>query len=966
MAKALATLARRIRARAGELIAAQTESGSLVQLHKAFKEALIRDLTPEGFADSYAQTIACGLLSAAMGRSSGPLAQECVADAVYATSPFLKELLGAFIEAGGRRGPGRGAALDLGELGIGEVVDLLRDADMQAVLADFDRRNPDEDPVIHFYELFLKEYDPEQRVKRGVFYTPRPVVAFIVRSVHELLRTEFGLGDGLASTATWGEVVAARPGTRLPQGAKESDPFVRILDPATGTGTFLVECVDLIHETMVRKWLALGLAARRDGPEIRALWNDYVPRHLLPRLTGFELMMAPYAVAHVKLGLKLAETGYRFGSDAKAQIYLTDALEPAQDLDMQLAFTSQALAHEAKAANEAKETRFTAVIGNPPYSGLSKNMGAWITGLLRGQGGRGAACASYFHVDGEPLGERKVWLQDDYVKFLRLGQAYVERAGIGILAMITNHGYLDNPTFRGMRHALRGTFNLLRITDLHGNSRKKERPPAGVSDENVFDIEQGVAILVAAAGAARDAIEHRDLWGGRKEKSARLAGGPARYRALAPSSPLHLFTAAFGEEAEYSGFPAVTDIFRTSVSGIVTARDDLVVHFDLEGAKDALRQLADPRVSDVDIGNSFAVSDNYAWTLSEARARLRSRGAGAAAIRDILYRPFDVRKMVYEPELIFRMRSSVMRHMTEGPPNLALAVSRSVEIGRGWEHAWCSAMAIQHHSVSLKEVNYLLPLWLHPEGTETRSLPNIAPAVADRVAALTGLAWDDCAEEPEQGAPGGVTPETAAPAGTAPKRRGRGEPGTSFGPRDLFDYVYAVLHSPAYRRRYADYLKSDFARIPLPAGRELFEALRRLGCELVALHLVDLRALPILDDPKSVRLAGSGEPRVAKPPEYDAALGRVAINADRWFETVPQAAWDFHVGGYRPAQKWLKDRAAKGGRKPYPGRVLTDEDILHYRRLVAALARTAELMPLVDEEIARLGGWPGAFREMRG
>ena len=393
MAKALAALARRIRDRANELIAAQTATGSLVKLHKAFKDALIHDLTPEGFADTYAQTIAYGLLSTAISRASGALTQDDMAANVAGTSPFLKEMLGTFIEAGGRKS-GKAQGLDFDELGITDVVELLRNADMEAVLADFDRKNPDEDPVIHFYELFLKEYDAAQKVKRGVFYTPRPVVGFIVRSVDEVLRTEFGLEDGLASTATWGEVTAASEGQgrrrdqTLPEGAKESDPFVRILDPATGTGTFLVECVDLIHKTMVAKWKAAG---KRDA-EIKTLWNAYVPAHLLPRLTGFELMMAPYAIAHVKLGLKLADTGYTFGSDARAQIYLTNALEPAQDMDMQLAFMSEALAHEAKAANAAKETRFTVVVGNPPYSVLSGNLSKQSRSLI--DGFRGTAAMS--------------------------------------------------------------------------------------------------------------------------------------------------------------------------------------------------------------------------------------------------------------------------------------------------------------------------------------------------------------------------------------------------------------------------------------------------------------------------------------------------------------------------------------------------------------------------------------------
>ena len=273
----------------------------------------------------------------------------------------------------------------------------------------------------------------------------------------------------------------------------------------------------------------------------------------------------------------------------------------------------------------------------------------------------------------------------------------------------------------------------------------------------------------------------------------------------------------------------------------------------------------------------------------------------------------------------------------------------------------------ESHTISnkTKEINYLFPLWLKPQGTETRTLPNIAPAFAARVAALTGLTWDDCVEGPKQGALGGILPRKAEQTAMfAPPRRERGEPGKSFGPRDLFDYIYAVLHSPAYRARYADYLKSDFARIPLPGSRALFEALVPLGTELVALHLLDTAALPILADPKGIRLAGSGEARVAHKPEYDAKLQRVTINASRWFEAVPPVAWDFHIGGYQPAQKWLKDRAARGGKKASDGRVLTDDDILHYRRMIVALTRTAALMPQVDTVVEAHGGWPGAFRGM--
>ena len=335
---------------------------------KAFQEALVHDLDADGFADMYAQTIAYGLLSARVENPQGKTADDLAAQM---TNPFLKELMETFIHVGGRKGKaGTGPGLDFDELGVSEVVELLDAANMEAVVRDFGDLRPEEDPVIHFYELFLKEYDPEEKVKRGVFYTPRPVVFYIVRSVDELLRTEFGLTDGLADTATWGEMSARHPGLKIPPGTKPDEAFVQILDPATGTGTFLVEVIDLIHRTMTKKWKGGGHGDR----EIDRLWNDYVPWHLLTRLYGYELLMAPYAIAHMKIGLKLYETGYCFGSDERVRIYLTNALEPAQDFSDRLAFAIPALAHEAQAVNVIKRhQRFTVLIGNPPYSVNSAN-----------------------------------------------------------------------------------------------------------------------------------------------------------------------------------------------------------------------------------------------------------------------------------------------------------------------------------------------------------------------------------------------------------------------------------------------------------------------------------------------------------------------------------------------------------------------------------------------------------------
>ena len=965
MAKALAALARRIRDRANELIAAQTATGSLVKLHKAFKEALIHDLTPEGFADTYAQTIAYGLLSTAISRASGALTQDDMAANVAGTSPFLKEMLGTFIKAGGRKS-GKAQRLDFDELGITDVVELLRNADMEAVLADFDRKNPDEDPVIHFYELFLKEYDAAQKVKRGVFYTPRPVVGFIVRSVDEVLRTEFDLEDGLASTANWGEVIAASKGKegaeiKLPNGAKESDPFVRILDPATGTGTFLVECVDLIHKTMVAKWKAAG----KRGAEIKALWNAYVPDHLLPRLTGFELMMAPYAIAHVKLGLKLADTGYTFGSDARAQIYLTNALEPAQIIP-QFDFMSAALAHEAQVANKAKETRFTVVVGNPPYSGASSNNSAPAQALVAG----------YRSINGVSLGERKIWVQNDYVKFFGLAEAIANRTETGVLGYITDNSFTDGPTFRGLRHALQSRYRRNWVIDLGGKSTALRDDSA---DANVFEeIQQGVAVIIGAMLPGDQKTYKFRLRGTLNDKYDISNKETAKSLAVTRGYPREEFYDFFSEplmhtEGEFDSYAKLNTIFNLTCTGVQTSRDELVVNFAKQELLATVTAFSTDSLSDSEARLAFfgpskpgkmPAGDTRHWKVSQVRKWLQSSKGWMKTATPISYRPFDNRYFYADEGLSDWPRPELSAAMAKRG-NVALVAVRRTENSGPYTYAFVTDTTLSNHVLSSKDGSYGMPLYLRPDGVTGSERSSIAPAFTARVAALTGLIYDDCIKGPKQGALGGILPKKAEQTALfAPARRERGEPGKSFGPRDLFDYIYAVLHSPAYRARYVDYLKSDFARIPLPGSRALFEALVPLGTKLVALHLLDAEGLPVLKDPKGIRLAGSGEARVAYKPEYDATLGRVTINATRWFESVPQVAWDFHVGGYQPAQKWLKDRAAKGGKKASDGRVLTEDDILHYRRMIIALTRTAELMPQVDVIVERHGGWPAAFRGM--
>ena len=954
LSERLAELARAIRDRILTALAIETEAGPLTQLMKAFKTALVHDLDEAGFADMYAQTIAYGLLSARITDPARRTADDLAAH--MRTNPFLKELMETFLHVGGRRGKAGGPGIDFDELGVSEVVELLDQANMEAVVRDFGDRNPQEDPVIHFYEHFLAGYNKKQKVSRGVFYTPRPVVSYIVRSVDELLRTEFGLADGLADTTTWGEMAKRHEDLKIPEGTSPTQAFVQILDPATGTGTFLVEVIDLIHNTMAAKWKSQGHGEKKS----QTLWNEYVPKHLLPRLHGYELLMAPYAIAHLKIGLKLFETGYGFESDERARVYLTNALEPAEDEQLMLDFLP-ALAHEAKAVNEIKrKQRFTVVIGNPPYSGLSSNMGSWIDGLLKGRLLDGATTASYYHVDGAPLGERKVWLQDDYVKFIRLSQWLLDGTGVGVHGYISNHGYLDNSTFRGMRWSLMQSFRRIRVLDLHGNLKKKEVPPGGGRDVNVFDIQQGVAIgLFTKAGAARS-VRHADLWGERDSKYGWLLehGSLAtEWAQLEPAPPFYLFEPFddAGTGAYYDG-SAINQIMPVNVTGIVTARDDFVIDFDGGGLRSRIADLRSKSLSDDVIRKKYFVGkgskkyppgDSRGWKLPAARLKIREDDQWDERYAPVLYRPFDIREMYYVPWMVDWPRTEAMPHLLAGK-NVGLIFMRQVAMGNEYTHFGASRHPVDNRAFySNKGIMSFGPLYLYPgvgkadgslfsrwaNGKDGRT-PNLDSGFVEQIGAATELRFVS---------------------------DGRGDLREAFGPEDVFAYIYTVFHSPGYRSHYEAQLKLDFPRVPLPGGVDLFRKLAEAGHDILALHLLES---PKLGKPITT-YTGHRNPEIGRVGWSD---GTVWIDAGKTnarerhratkpgtigFQGVPEEVWDFQIGGYQVCHKWLKDRK---------GRSLSDEDIAHYQKIVVALSETIHIMAEIDEVIEANGGWPDAFQ----
>jgi predicted helicase len=876
-----------------------------------FRKVLIHDLSPAQFADMYAQTICYGLFAA---RCNAPATERFTRQNagfdLPRTNPFLRKMFDYI------------AGVNLDERivwAVDDLAELLHHTDMEAILKDFGKHTRQEDPVVHFYETFLAAYDHRMREVRGVYYTPEPVVSYIVRSIDHILKTDFKLQDGLADAT---KIKVAQTTSK-----KKMDVHkVQILDPATGTGTFLYGIIDHIYN---------------DFKDDKGMWSSYVSQHLLPRLFGFELLMAPYAVAHMKLGLQLKQSGYDFQSAERLRIYLTNTLEEAHAMSGLPLFT-QWIAEEANAASDIKkDAPVMVVLGNPPYSGHSANTGKWISGLLRGSDTQtGQKTGNYFEVDGQPLGERNPkWLNDDYVKFIRFAQWRIEQTGYGILAFISNNGYLDNPTFRGMRQSLMQTFDDIYILDLHGSSKKKERCPDGSEDKNVFDIQQGVAIGIfikrTSSKNGLATVRHADLWGKRANKYTKLyesSTASTKWNRLEPSRPYYLYVPQDQTmRDEYEQCWKVTDILPVNSVGIVTARDALTIHFSREDAWTTVSDFA--RLPSEKAREKFNLGkDAQDWQVELAQKDLLNSGLKQEGLKDIFYRPFDIRHTYYTGTsngFHCRPRSEVMYHMLHGK-NCAMHLCRQISL-QNWAHIFATNLITDDCYVSNKtsERGYILPLYLYPSDSLNANLledtlvirkPNLSPKFIEDFAARLKMKF---------------IPD------------GKGDRKKTFGPEDIFNYIYAVFHSPTYRSRYAEFLKMDFPCLPLTSNPELFRKLCSLGDELVALHLMEKQGKKITSYPAAAGDSAVQTVRYTEP--QGDTKGRVWINTTQYFEGVPKEVWEFHVGGYQVCAKWLKDRK---------GRKLTYYDLTHYQQIVSTLSETIKLMENIDTTINASGGWP--------
>lgn len=850
--------------------------GELMVQYQAFKENLIHDITPEDFSDIYAETIAYGMFAARLHDTTlDTFSRQEALELLPKSNPFLRSLF-SYV-----------AGYDLDDRIVWIIDDLARvfqACDVAKLMENFGKLTGQNDPFLHFYETFLAAYNPSKRKARGVWYTPEPVVNFIVRAVDEVLQTEFGLPDGLADTSKvtldWDTGQTDKKGKAVT--IKKEVHRVQILDPATGTGTFLAEVI---------KQIAPKIQGVAPG-----MWSSYIESDLIPRLHGFELLMASYAMCHMKLDMILTEMGYKPTKEPpRLSVYLTNSLEQGEPANQTLPFT-QWLSREAKGANTIKrDMPIMCVIGNPPYLGEGGVSEGWIGSLMD----------DYKKEPGglEKLKERNPkWLNDLYVKFIHLSSHLIEKNGEGVLGFITNHGYLDNPTFRGMRWHLLNTFDKIWVLDLHGNAKKKEVTPEGKTDKNVFDIQQGVSIIIGVkkkgGGKGLAEVMHGDLWGARAAKYEALEAASLSHAIFAPlesPAPQHpLVKRNFDVFGLYEAGFKMVDFMPLNGTGIVTKRDNLTIHRTPEGVRQAVDDMIE--LSQQDVRNKYRLpTDVRDWRYDWARADV-IENYDKFSIPKIAYRPFDTRYIYYSGRsrgFVGWPVPKIMGHMLAGE-NFGIGTARSNK-NPSVDHFYCVNTIMETKCAESSTQSALFPLYLYPDAQDldqTRRV-NFERKLYKRL--------QEMAAHPDKGAPDEIA---------------------------VFDYIYGVLHCPAYRETYAEFLKIDFPRIPWPTSPDEFWDASAKGTELRKLHLMDPATIGTTPFP----FMGNGDNTVGKPRLEG---GKVWVNETQYFDNAPAISWDFCIGGYQPAQKWLKDRK---------GLALGIEDVRHYQRILKILAETDRIM----------------------
>ena len=864
------------------------EDSTLKDQMNAFKEILIHDITPKGFADVYSQTIAYGLFAARLHDPTLPtFSRQEAAELIPKSNPFLRKLFGYIA------GPDIDDRI---KWIVDGLVEIFLACNVEEILKNYGKSTKMEDPIIHFYETFLSEYDPKLRKARGVWYTPKPVVNFIVRAVDDILKTEFDLPQGLADNSKT-KIKIDLQGKKVEQEVHK----VQILDPATGTGTFLAEVVKHIHNKFKGQ---------------QGVWSNYVETHLLPRLNGFELLMASYAMAHLQMDLLLTETGFKPTKDQRLKIYLTNSLEESHP-DTGTLFANW-LSSEANEANFIKrDTPVMCIVGNPPYASSSTNKGKWIESLT----------ADYK----KDLKEKSYnSLSDDYVKFIRFGQYFIDKNGSGILAYISNNSFIDGITHRQMRKHLLESFDKIYILDLHGNAKKKEVCLDGSVDQNVFDIMQGVSINIFVKTGNKKKNElgkvfHYDLQGKRDFKYDFLNENSLKsfdWKTIEVIKPEYLYIPKDNSvKLIYEKGVSINEIFSKSSSGVQTEFDELVTHSTKVKAERTLADLKNLSESD------FALKYNLQTKIKKIVVAKNDVLTNKVSIQKIDYKIFNKMFCIYTGKtngLMGRPRFEMMKNIIS-KQNYSICLLRSLIDSTSFSSIFISQDMVDKNLYGFQ--TSIFPLYLYPEtngqlSTEQTAtkIPNLNIEIVTKIAKQLGLTF-----VPEKEFEGNVC--VAKNEKVRPEYRG------NFAPIDILDYIYAVLHSPTYREKYKEFLKIDFPKIPYPKDTKTFWELVALGSQIRQIHLLESSKVEEYITEFNI----DGDCVVSKPNYKD---GKVYINETQYFENVPEVAWNFYIGGYQPAQKWLKDRK---------DRKLEFDDIAHYQKIIVALFETDRLMKEIDK-----------------
>ncbi len=865
-AKALAIeLAKRTRFLKDEVISQELEEeekkgkGNILNFYKVFKEHLISGLTKEDFADLYSQTITYGLF-AARTRSENGFNRKLAYDRIPKTIGILRDVF-QFISLGDLPKPM--------EWIIDDISDVLATTDVYKLLDEYFSKHKGKDPIVHFYETFLAEYDPKTREKRGVYYTPEPVVSYIVRSLHHILKEHFDKKDGFASQS------------------------VTVLDPAAGTLTFLAEVAKLAVDEFTSKY--------GEGKK-----SGFIKEHILKNFFAFELMMAPYAVGHLKMSFLLEELGYKLQIDDRFKLYLTNTLEMEELAQTELPGMVSLSEESHHAGKVKKEQPILVILGNPPYSVSSANKSDFIEKEM--------------DIYKEDVRDEKNIqpLSDDYIKFIRFAHWKIDNAGKGVSGMITNNSYLSGLIHRGMRKSLLESFNEIFILNLHGNSRIGEKSPDGSKDENVFDIQQGVSIAIFVKDKKQKGLGkvfYQDVYGLREKKHEYLnkyATDSTKWFKLQPTELYYFFVKKdFSEQTKFKKFISIQDIFVQSSSGVKTHRDHFLVCFTENEIKQRMRTF-ESNLPDELVAQSLDLKDTRDWKLKTTRESLKKID-WKEYIRPYSYRPFDNRQICYLQDLIDRGcdRLDLMQHFFK--ENLGMCITRQLST-LNFLHAFVTNNVTDMCFISIKtkETGYVFPLYVYQQKDKPKKKSLSSMMMLFEPEADYGV------KKPN------LSPELVEKLTKTYKK--------APSPEEIFYYIYAVLYSNTYRTKYAEFLKIDFPRVPFAKDYKLFKKIAEYGEKLVEHHLIKSAEL----DKPIAKFQGQGNDKVEKL-KYE--KGNLYVNDAQYFEGIPQEVWEYKIGGYQVCDKWLKDRK---------GRKLSVEETQHYCRVVTSIKKTIEIQAKID------------------